>query len=39
MSKRRLIGLIIRVIFFFIIVAIFYYAVYCPLSRVTGALG
>ena len=38
MNNRRVFGIILRVFFFFVIVGVLYFAVYCPLSRVTGAL-
>ena len=38
MSKRRLIGFIIRVIFFFLILAIFYFAVFKPLGQINTVL-
>ena len=38
-KKFLLIKLVFSVIFFFVIVAIFYFAVYRPMSQINGALG
>lgn len=38
MRNRRPMGIVVRVIFLFVIAVIFYFAVYVPLNRVTGAL-
>ncbi len=38
-KKFLLIKLILSVIFFFIIAAIFYFAVYCPMSQINSVLG
>lgn len=39
LKKFLLIKLVLSVIFFFVTATIFYFAVYCPLSQVTRALG
>lgn len=39
MSNRRVLGIILRVFFFFVIVAVLYFAVYTPLRAISGALG
>ena len=39
MRNRRPMGVAVRVIFFFIIAALLYFFVYCPLSRINGVLG
>ncbi len=39
MRKRRPVNIFVRVMFFFLIAGILYFAVFVPLSRVNGVLG